>query len=150
MTVLDDIIKEWEKDAKIDPTDISGEILKTPSLFAKYIAILTSWKQKRTTTKIKLNEIRQLKSRYYRGELSVEDVKRLFGTDVEQYQGVKPLKAELEAMLAADSDVNEVQTKLEMIDNIIYVVEQILAVIKNRDFTLGTYTKYQMFLAGSK
>ena len=38
----------------------------------------------------------------------------------------------------------------EMIDNMIYASEQILNSIKSRDFMLGTYTKYQMFLAGSK
>ena len=148
MSTIDEIVEQWEIDAKIDPTDIANEILKTPMLFAKYIRILTSWKQKRAAVKIKLNEIRQLKSQYYRGELSVEQCRQLLKCD--QYQGPRLLKAELEQTLQADNDVNKIQSQLELIDNIIYVVEQILQVIKNRDFTLGNYTKYTMFLSGSK
>lgn len=146
-SILDQIVAEWETDAAIDKADISGEILKTPTLFAKYLQILSSWKQKRTAVQIKLNETKQDMTRYYNGQWSLEECK---SKGVSQYQGVKPLKSELENMLNANPAVTKIVSQLEMIDNIIYVLEQILNSIKSRDFALGTYTKYQMFLAGSK
>lgn len=146
-SILDQIVAEWESDAAIDKADISGEILKTPTLFAKYLQILSSWKQKRTAVQIKLNETKQDMTRYYNGQWSLEECK---ARNMQQYQGVKPLKSELENMLNANPAVTKIVSQLEMIDNIIYVLEQILNSIKSRDFALGTYTKYQMFLAGSK
>ena len=146
-SILDQIVAEWENDAAIDKADISGEILKTPTLFAKYLQILSSWKQKRTAVQIKLNETKQDMTRYYNGQWSLEECK---ARNMQQYQGVKPLKSELENMLNANPAVTKIVSQLEMIDNIIYVLEQILNSIKSRDFALGTYTKYQMFLAGSK
>lgn len=146
-SILDQIVAEWETDAAIDKADISGEILKTPTLFAKYLQILSSWKQKRTAVQIKLNETKQDMTRYYNGQWSLEECK---ARNMQQYQGVKPLKSELENMLNANPAVTKIVSQLEMIDNIIYVLEQILNSIKSRDFALGTYTKYQMFLAGSK
>lgn len=147
-TILDKLVEQWETDAVIDKSDISGEILRTPNLFAKYLRILTSWKQKRTSTQIKLNETKQLIARYYNGELSPQQCKEQLG--YEQYQGVKPVRAVLDQMVAADPAVTRIVSQLEMIDNMIYASEQILNSIKSRDFMLGTYTKYQMFLAGSK
>lgn len=147
-SILDQIVAEWETDAAIDKADISGEILKTPTLFAKYLQILSSWKQKRTAVQIKLNETKQLCSQYYRGELDPKSCHEKLQRG--QWQNNKPLKSELEALLAADPAVTKILSQLEMIDNIIYVLEQILNSIKSRDFALGTYTKYQMFLAGSK
>ena len=147
-SILDKIVEQWENDAKIDQTNISGEILRTPNLFAKYIRLLSSWKQKRTAIQIKLNETKQLCSQYYRGELDPKMCQQKLQRN--QWQGNKPLKSELEALLAADPAVTKIMSQLEMVDNIIYVLEQILNSIKSRDFALGTYTKYQMFLAGSK
>lgn len=146
-SILDQIVAEWETDAAINKADISGEILRTPTLFAKYLQILSSWKQKRTAVQIKLNETKQDMTRYYNGQWSLEECK---SKGVSQYQGVKPLKSELENMLNANPAVTKIVSQLEMIDNIIYVLEQILNSIKSRDFALGTYTKYQMFLSGAK
>ena len=147
-TILQNLVEQWEADAVIDKTDISGEILRTPNLFAKYLKILCSWKQKRTATQIKLNETKQLITRYYNGELDPKDCEKLLGRG--QWQGNKPLRAALESMIAADPMVTRIISQLEMIDNMIYASEQILSSIKSRDFALGTYTKYQMFIQGSK
>lgn len=147
-SILDQLVAQWEQDAVIDKSDISGEILRTPNLFAKYLRILASWKQKRTATQIKLNEMKQLVSRYYNGELSLNQCKEQLSRD--QYQGVRPVKSVLDQMVNADPAVTRIVSQLEMIDNMIYASEQILNSIKSRDFMLGTYTKYQMFLAGSK
>ena len=147
-SILDQLVAQWEQDAVIDKSDISGEILRTPNLFAKYLRILASWKQKRTATQIKLNEMKQLVSRYYNGELSVQQCRDLLG--YEQFQGTKPIRAVLDQMVNADPAVTRIVSQLEMIDNMIYASEQILNSIKSRDFMLGNYTKYQMFIAGAK
>ena len=68
VSVVEEIIEQWEIDAAIDPTDIKGESIRTPILHAKYVRMLAVWKIKQTNLKIKLNEVRQEKTRYYNGD----------------------------------------------------------------------------------
>jgi len=42
---IDEIHDEWEKDAKIDPTDLFSEALKIPKLHAKYSKMLSAEKR---------------------------------------------------------------------------------------------------------
>lgn len=130
MSVIEDIVDQWEVDAIIDPTDIKGESLRTPILHAKYVRLLSSWKIKQTNLKIKLNEVRQEKTRYYNGEMSLEECK---AKGIDQYQGIKPVRAVLDQMLAADSDVTKVQMQMEAVDTTVYIIESILKAISARD-----------------
>ena len=146
-SILDQLVEQWEQDAIIDKSNISGEILRTPNLFAKYLRILASWKQKRTALKLKYTELVEFKTRYYSGECSLEELQAR--GNVPQWQGVKLLKSQLQNQIELDSEVAVLQSKIEMADAIVATCEQILTSIKSRDFLLNTYTKYQVFLAGS-
>ena len=145
MSTIDEIVNEWEKDAKIDPTDISSASLQTPRLHAKYLRILSHWKQKQATLKSNLNNIKQTKTRYYRGEMSREELKE-YGW--EQYQLKAPLRSEMEQVLNADADVNKVKMQLELVETIIYVLESIMKAIASRDFTISNYIKMRKFEKG--
>lgn len=145
MSIVEDIVTEWEQDAVIDPTNVKGESLRTPILHAKYVRMLASWKIKQTNLKIKLNEVRQEKTRYYNGEMSLEECK---AKGIDQYQGIKPVRAVLDQMLAADSDVTKVQMQMEAVDTTVYIIESILKAISARDFQISNYLKQQAFMAG--
>ncbi len=145
VSVVEEIIEQWEIDAVIDPTDIKGESIRTPILHAKYVRMLAVWKIKQTNLKIKLNEVRQEKTRYYNGEMSLEECK---AKGIDQYQGLKPVRAVLEQMLAADNDVTKVQMQMEAVDTTVYIIESILKAISARDFQISNYIKQQAFMAG--
>ena len=139
------IVEEWERDAPINGLDIGGSTLTTPILHSKYLRMLAQWKSKRTGLSVKLAEVRRFKTRYYNGELTREELQ---SANLSQYQYKRPLKAELEAMLAADPDVSKVQTQIEAVDTIIYVLEKIMEQIKSRDFTISNYIKAQAYARG--
>lgn len=145
MSIVEDIVKQWEADAVINPLDIKGESLRTPILHSKYVSMLATWKIKQTNLKIKLNEVRQEKTRYYNGEMSLEECR---AKGIDQYQGIKPVRAVLEQMLAADNDVTKVQMQMEAVDTTVYIIESILKAISARDFQISNYIKQQAFMAG--
>lgn len=145
MDVIEKILQEWEKDAVVDPTKVTDATLSTPILHSKYLRLLAGWKRKQSQAKNGLYEIKQTKTRYWRGEMSKEELDR-YGW--KQWQYNKPLKSEIETMLLADPDVAKVQSNLEKIDTIVYVLDSIMTQIKQRDFEISNFIKIKMFERG--
>ena len=92
------------------------------------------------------NVLRKNKFRYYRGEMSREDLTNL-GWD--QWQGVKPLKNEMDEFLTGDDDLNKVQMRLEYLNTVVYLLESIMGQIKSREWQIKNGIEWKKFLAGS-
>lgn len=144
---LDEIVSEWEKDAKLDPSNIKSQSLETPHLHAKYIRILSTWKQKKTKKVIELNELKRVKTRWMNGELSLQECKE---RGWEQWQFNKPLRTQIPEILSGDSECNAISSQLEYIETVIYVVENIIKMINQRDFTISNYLKQVVFENGGR
>lgn len=145
MAKLDEILAMWEIDSDIDNNYLGEASTSTPKLHAKYIKMLVDAKLRRTKLEIEYNTMRKTKFRYYRGELSRDELKEL-GWD--QWQFVKPLKAEMDEFLKGDDDLAKIQTRLDYIDTLVYALESIMQQIKQRDFQLSNGIKWKQFLAG--
>lgn len=145
MSVLDEIVEEWERDAKIDSLDIGSASLSTPVLHSKYLRLIVQWKQKKTKLELDMSQLRELKTRYYQGELSIEECRE---HGWEQWQYNKVLKANMDAKLQADKDVIAIQAKLDLVDTVIYALDAIITQIKSRDFQISNFIKNQVFMRG--
>jgi hypothetical protein len=66
----------------------------------------------------------------------------------DQWQGVKPLKNEMDEFLTGDEDLNSLEVKLKYLDTMIYLLESILQQIKARDWQIKTAVEWKKFLAG--
>lgn len=142
---IDEIQDEWEKDSYIDDNFLGETATKAPKLHAKYLKILIGVKLKHTKLSSDYNILRKNKFRYYRGELSREELTNL---NWPQWQGVKPLKNEMDEFLSGDTDLNTFKVKLEYLETMIYLLESILGQIKARDWQLKTAVEWKKFLAG--
>jgi hypothetical protein len=89
--------------------------------------------------------LRKAKFRYYRGELSRDELNELGWV---QWQGVKPLKNEMDEFLTGDTDLNTLRVKIDYLETMIYLLESILGQIKARDWQLKTAVEWKRFLAG--
>lgn len=146
MSDIDDIVTEWETDAKYDVLHMDNEALRTCQLHSKYLRLLVGYKKKKTGLQIRLNEIKQRMTRYYNGEMSLDEVKQL---NLEQWQGNKPKSRHLmEQLLAADPDVNRILMQFEAVDDIIETLESIISIIKSRDFQIKNWKDIQAFNRG--
>jgi uncharacterized Rmd1/YagE family protein len=66
-----------------------------------------------------------------------------------QWQGIKPLKNEMEEFLEGDTDLNRINIKCEYIRGMIEALESILNQIKSRDWQIRNAINWKQFVAGS-
>lgn len=142
---IDQIQQMWDADCEIDDNYLGENATKTPKLHAKYVKILIGVKLKLTKLQSDYNLLRKNKFRYYRGELSRDELADLGWL---QWQGIKPLKNEMDEFLIGDADLNTLKVKIDYLETMIYLLESILGQIKSRDWQLKTALDYKKFLAG--
>jgi hypothetical protein len=65
-----------------------------------------------------------------------------------QWQGVKPLKNEMDEFISGDTDLVNLNTKIEYLETMGYLLESILNQIKARDWQLKNAVEWKKFLAG--
>ena len=137
--------EEWQKDAPINETNLGQEAARVPMLHAKYITILSKIKlQLRKAESDYLNN-RRLKYKYYRGELTREELEDSGWT---QFQGNKPLKNEMDELLQCDKDLIELQDKHEYYKTVIYTLEQIIRSINSRTWDVKSSIEWTKFTNG--
>lgn len=142
---IEQIQEMWDADCQIDDNYLGEHATKTPTLHAKYVRLLTGVKLKLTKIQSDYNLLRKAKFRYYRGEMSREEL-----TDLgwQQWQGIKPLKNEMDEFLSGDDALNTLRVKIDYLETMIYLLESILGQIKARDWQLKTAVEWKKFLAG--
>ena len=142
---IDEIQVMWEQDCGIDDNYLGEAATSTPKLHSKYIKLLIEAKLKLSKLNSDYNTIRKTKFRYYRGEMTREELKNE-GWD--QYQGIKPLKNEMDEILTGDDSLNGITLKIEYLSSMIYLLESILGQIRSRDFQIKNGIAWKQFLAG--
>lgn len=146
MATIEELLSEWDEDSTMDDNHISDESIRVPKLHAKYIRYLMQAKLKITKYNNDFNVLKKTKFRYYRGELSRDELSVL---NWEQWQGVKPMKNEMDQFLDGDTDLNNMKVKIEYLQTMCYLLESILGQIKARDWQLKTVLEHKKFLAGN-
>jgi hypothetical protein len=142
---IEELQTMWETDCQIDDNFLGEHSTTTPKLHAKYIKLLVNVKLKHTKYSSDYNLLRKNKFRLYRGELSREEL-----TDLgwNQWQGVKPLKNEMDEFLSGDTELNTLKVKIQYLETMIYFLESILGQLKARDWQIKTAVEWKKFLAG--
>ena len=142
---IEDIQAMWEADSIIDDNHLGEASTETAKVHSKYIKLMVGVKLKLTKARADYNILRKNKFRYYRGELSREELQIL---GWEPYQLIKPLKNEMDEFLQGDQDLIALNTKIEYLETMGYLIEGILGQIKARDWQLKNGIEWKKFLAG--
>lgn len=137
---------EWDKDCHIDEDHLDRSAIKTAQLHSKYLRILVNHKMKLSALETEYKVLRQKKFRFYRGEMTKQELQEE-GWD--QWQGVKPLKNEMAEFLEGDADLNKINVKCEYIKNMIEAIESILNQLKGRDWQIRSAIDWKKFVSGS-
>jgi len=145
MATIDEIQNLWDMDCIISSNHLDDESVKTSKLHAKYISLLMNTKLRFSKTKVDYNTLRKNKFRYYRGELSRQE---LLDLGWEQWQYTKPLKNEMDEFLKGDEHITAMDLKLEYLTATIYLLESILKSIADRTWSIKNCIQYKAFLAG--
>jgi hypothetical protein len=142
---IEEIQTMWEQDSIIDDNHLGEASTETAKVHSKYIKLMVGVKLKLTKARGDYNILRKNKFRYYRGELSREELAEL---GWQQYQLIKPLKNEMDEFLQGDQDLITLNTRIEYLETMGYLLEGILGQIKARDWQLKNGIEWKKFLAG--
>lgn len=145
MATIEELLDEWDNDSVMDDNHIDRESVNVPKLHAKYVRHIVNVKLKLTKLQNDYNILKKVKFRYYRGELSREE---LAECQWPQWQGAKPMKNEMDQFLDGDTDLNNLKIRIEYLQSMVYLLESILNQIKARDWQLKTILEHKKFLAG--
>lgn len=146
MITIEEINEQWAIDAVINPTDLANESLKTPILHSKYLNYLSGAKSAYRKAEKKYLILRGKKIRYYSGEMTQYE---LADEGWEQYQGVKPLKAQMDDKLKTDQDLNNLIDAQQYFMNVMQVCEQIIKCINSRGYDIKNAIDYLKFCNGN-
>lgn len=141
----DELLNEWDKDSTIDPDCLDTNALEASRIHAKYLRILSSAKMKHAAIQNEYNVMRKIKYRYYRGELSREELSQ-YGW--QQWQGTKPIKSEADELLSGDEDLGKLRVKIEYMKVMIDTTEAILKDVSNRQWAIRNAIEYRKFISG--
>lgn len=143
---LSEIQTEWKTDSKINNLDLGSEAVKVATLHAKYLSLLSNVKLQQRKAESDYNNMRRIKYKYYRGELSKDELEKL---NLPQYMGNKPLKNEMEEFLSCDVDLNMLQDKVAYYKTVVFTLEQILRSLNSRTWDIKSAIEWQKFTNGA-
>lgn len=145
MIKLNEIQEMWEEDCKLDELNLGQESTKIPELHSKYLNMLTTFKLQLRKNKSNLLSLRRLKWKYFRGELSQQELNTL---GWEQYLGNAPLNNQMNEYLDSDSDVIKLQDKVEYIEACLTQLDYIMRSINSRSFDIKNAIEWSKFTSG--
>ena len=143
---LGEIQTEWKNDSKINQLELGDEAVRTATLHAKYLTVLSNVKLQLRKAESDYNNMRRLKYRYYRGELTQSELEKL---NLPQYMGNKPLKNEMEEFMSCDVDLNMLTDKIEYYKTVVFTLEQILRSINSRTWDIKSAIEWNKFTNGA-
>ena len=143
---IEELQDMWDVDSAIDDNYLGEASTTTPKLHAKYIKILINKKLMQIKMQSEYNILRKNKFRYYRGELSRTELET---HGWEQWQGIKPLKNEMDEFLTGDDDLNKLQLRVEYLNTMVYMLESVMQQIKSREWQIKNGIEWKKFLAGN-
>lgn len=142
---LEELQNMWMEDAKIDQTNLGRSAARVPELHAKYIGILSTVRLQYRKAEADYLRVKKLKQRYYRGELSKEELQDLGWT---QYLNNRPLKNEMDEVINTDDDMIKMIDKLEYIKTVLLHLEQIIKSINSRTWDIKSSIEWYKFTNG--
>ena len=143
---LGEIQTEWKNDSKINQLELGDEAVRTATLHAKYLTVLSNVKLQLRKAESDYNNMRRLKYRYYRGELTQSELEKI---NLPQYMGNKPLKNEMDEFLQCDDELNTLTDKVEYYKTVVFTLEQILRSINSRTWDIKSSIEWQKFTNGA-
>ena len=140
---LDQLLSEWDNDAKIDTTDAGKEMIRIPLLHSKYNKYLTLHKLACLRKESELAKLRKLKWMYYNGKLDQQELVKL-GWEMFPFT----LKSDLNIYMDADDDVIKIKSQITLHDECVQYCTYVMKEINNRTWQMKEWMTWARFEVG--
>ena len=141
---IEDIVSEWDKDCKMDETELGEESTKIPVIHNKYLKIYMGENAQLKRMFAQRNKRKRLLTEYYLGELDQDELEEL-GRD-QFYK--KILKNEVEMYIESDDDFIDLNLKLALQQEKVNYREAVLKSINNRGCQIKNAIDWLRFTDG--
>ena len=129
---LEEIQELWNRDREIDISELATESIRIPQIHDKYLKIYVDEKIKLRKLQLNLAKISKMKSDYYSGRMSQEELDRL------EWQPflVKVLKGEGNSYVESDDDIIKLKERIALMEEKINYIDSVIRMINNRGFQI--------------
>jgi hypothetical protein len=137
---IEDIMKEWKNDAKIDDINLDSSSIDIPMLHAKWLEIRTKAKSKLIGLQYTKKKLTKTLYEYYRGNLNNPDDLKEIGREPLLN---KPLNSETTIYVDADDEMININLRIAAQEEIVEVLTEILKSINNRNWVIKAAVDYR-------
>jgi hypothetical protein len=141
--VIQQILDEWEQDAKWDPSDPGIAMSRIPIIHAKYLRYLREHKAHVRVIEQQLIRERRIRTDYYSGRLDQEQLKKY---------GLTPfkfvIKQEVRDYVESDESILTLNMKKANHEQIVELCESVMKELNNRTWQISGFMKWQQFCQG--
>lgn len=142
---IEQIVFEWNKDSKIDETELGTEAIKIPKLHNKYMMFFMGERIVIAKLKSDRSKLRRKLIEYYLGELDKEELEELGRAQFYK----KLLKNEVESYIESDDLFISINLKVSMQEEKVNYIEAIIRNLNNRNFQIKSAIDWMKFTQGS-
>jgi hypothetical protein len=142
---LEELQAEWDKDSKIDRTELGEEALKIAQLHSKYYKIYSASRL----------QLRKLEAEFKVLKLEKYEFYTMGPTEETEERGWKLpprgmiLKAEVNSYIEADSDLIKASLKIGLYQEKVSFLEDIIKSLVNRGFNIKAAIDWERFKVGA-
>ena len=141
---IEDIVSEWDKDCKVDETELGDESTKIPVVHNKYLKIYMGERAQLIRQKGQLKKLKRTLLEYYLGELDRDELEEI---GREQFYK-KLLKNEVDTYIESDDEFIEANLKVALQQEKVDYLESIIKSINNRGFQIKSAIDWLRFTNG--
>jgi|SRR6185312_806206 len=142
---LDQLLDEWDKDAKIDKNHLDNCAIEISVLHSKYLRLYSQ--QKLLLQKLQ-NDFAQLKSKKRAWVLGEMNKQELDAEGWKPWLKATPLKSQVDEVLESDDDCILMKSKLAYQIEKVGALDSIIKIINNRTFQISTAVNFMKFQNG--
>lgn len=141
---LEDIFAEWEKDSKIDRTELGEESLKIAQLHHKYFKIFSNERLTLRKLNVDYKQLKLAKYEFY--TMGPTEETQELGWQLPP-QG-KILRADAQQYVEADKDIINLSLKIGLQEEKLELLESIIKGLNSRGYNIKTALDYLKFTSG--
>ncbi len=142
MITLDDIKSQWAEDSKLDNDLLDNESTKIPQLHSKYLNYLSDVRLIKIRKEQEYKTLIREKFEYYTGK--ADDL-----VYQEKPFDLKVLKQDVPMYMDADPEIQNITTRINYYEEIIFFLEKVIQQLNNRTFQIKNSIDWQKFMQGS-
>jgi hypothetical protein len=142
---FEEIVKLWGADSEYDKSELADESLKSPKLHHKYSVMFHSERTVLRSMEYDLDRMIFLKTRYYQGKLTEDEIK---SNNLVPWEENKVLKGDMVVFLNADDDLIKKKTRVALQTEKVAFLESIIKSINSRNWEIRNAIEFMKFMNG--